>query len=158
MHANLPLLVQQALLHCCALHMLLQAVSGQQYDEEAQQSAHTSPSGNQGQAGDSPSVSLGLETKGPNLSQSDHARLTHANAHLSASLDTSAADAYQHIQQPATASDDGLVAGGSYNMQLHPAASVHATALVEDCMASDAETDLSSVGVRPGRRQHEKGW
>ena len=138
--------------------MLLQAVSGQQYDEEAQQSAHTSPSGNQGQAGDSPSVSLGLESRGLDLSLSEPALLPHANAHLSASLDTSGADMHQHMQQQPTASSDGLVAGGSYNMQLHPAASVHATALEEDCLASDAETDLSCVGIRPGRRQHDIGW
>lgn len=63
------------------------------------------------------------------------------------------ADASPDAQQT-TASNDGLVAVGSYDTQQDAvAASVHATALGEDLPASDADTDLSSVGLQPGRRQ-----
>ncbi len=138
----------------------LQAMSGQQFDEEAQQSAYKSVSASQGHADTSPSTSVGIGTASLDLMASVVAEPIHAAAaaaHPSTSADTSAAGLPQNVQQQTTASNDALAAGGLYDMQQHAAASVHATVSEEDCPASDAETDLSSVGLLSGRRQRDKG-
>ncbi len=139
----------------------LQAMSGQQFDEEAQQSAYKSVSASQGHADTSPSTSLGIGTASLDLMASVVAEPIHAAAaaaaHPSTSADASAAGLPQDVQQQTTASNDALAAGGLYDMQQHAAASVHATVSEEDCPASDAETDLSSVGLLSGRQQRDKG-
>ncbi|DBA69628.1 TPA: hypothetical protein ACH3X2_012691 [Trebouxia sp. C0005] len=135
-----------------------QAMSGQQFDEEAQQSAYMSVS--QGHADTSPSTSLGIRTASLDLMASVAAEPLYAAAaatHLATSADTSAAGLPQNVQQQTTASNDALAVGDSYDMQQHAAASVHATVSEEDCPASDAETDLSSVGLLSGRGQRDKG-
>ena len=135
-------------------------MSGQQFDEEAQQSAYKSVSASQGHADTSPSTSLGIGTASLDLMASVVAEPIHAAAaaaHPSTSADTSAAGLPQNVQQQTTASNDALAAGGLYDMQQHAAASVHATVSEEDCPASDAETDLSSVGLLSGRQQRDKG-
>lgn len=144
------------------LHLIsvcsLQAMSGQQFDEEAQQSAYMSVS--QGHADTSPSTSLGIRTASLDLMASVAAEPLYAAAaatHLATSADTSAAGLPQNVQQQTTASNDALAVGDSYDMQQHAAASVHATVSEEDCPASDAETDLSSVGLLSGRGQRDKG-
>ncbi len=138
----------------------LQAMSGQQFDEEAQQSAYKSVSASQGHADTSPSTSLGIGTASLDLMASVAAERLYAAAaaaHPATSADTSAAGLPHNVQQQTTASNDALAAGDSYDMQQHAAASVHATVSEEDCPASDAETDLSSVGLLSGRRQRDKG-
>lgn len=139
----------------------LQAMSGQQFDEEAQQSAYKSVSESQGHADTSPSTSLGIGTASLDLMASVAAEPLHAAAaaaaHLATSADTSAAGLPHNVQQQTTASNDALAAGDSYDMQQHAAASVQATVSEEDRPASDAETDLSSVGLLSGRRQHDQG-
>ena len=135
-------------------------MSGQQFDEEAQQSAYKSVSASQGHADTSPSTSVGIGTASLDLMASVVAEPIHAAAaaaHPSTSADTSAAGLPQNVQQQTTASNDALAAGGLYDMQQHAAASVHATVSEEDCPASDAETDLSSVGLLSGRQQRDKG-
>lgn len=134
-----------------------QAMSGQQYDEEAQQSAYIS-SESHGQIGTSPSVSVGARPPSAANSPAIQPSLVAAEAlavaqHL-VPTQASAADANAHEQQQTTASNDGLNAVGSYDAQQDAAAaSVHATALEEDLPASDAETDLSSVGLQRGRQR-----
>ncbi|DBB01117.1 TPA: hypothetical protein ACH3X1_001008 [Trebouxia sp. C0004] len=136
-----------------------EAMSGQQFDEEAQQSAYKSISDSKGHADTSPSTSVGIGTASLDLMASVAAEPLYAAAaaHPSTSADTSADGLPHNVQQQTTASNDALVAGGSTDMQQHAAASVHATVSEEDCPASDAETDLSSVGLLSGRRQHDKG-
>ena len=140
--------------------LALQAMSGQQFDEEAQQSAYKSVSESQGHADTSPSTSLGIGTGSLDLMASIAAEQLHAAAavaHPATSADASAAGLPHNVQQQTTASNDALAAGDSYDVQQHAAASVHATVSEEDCPASDAETDLSSVGLLSGRRQRDKG-
>lgn len=140
--------------------LALQAMSGQQFDEEAQQSAYKSVSESQGHADTSPSTSLGIGTGSVDLTASIAAEPLYAAAavaHPATSADASAAGLPHNVQQQTTASNDALAAGDSYDMQQHAAASVHATVSEEDCPASDAETDLSSVGLLSGRRQRGKG-
>lgn len=138
-----------------------EAMSGQQFDEEAQQSAYKSVSESQGHADTSPSTSLGIGTASLDLMASVAAEQLYAAAaaaaHPATSADTSAAGLPHNVQQQTTASNDALAAGDSYDMPQHAAASVHATVSEEDCPASDAETDLSSVGLLSGRRQRDKG-
>ena len=138
---------------------LAQALSGQQYDEEAQQSAYVSTeSHGHGGTGTSPSVSAGARASSANNSPASQPSLVAAEALAAAQhfvpAQASAADVNAHEQQQTTASNDGLVAAGSYDTQQDAAAaaSVHATAPEEDLQASDAETDLSSVGLQHGRR------
>ena len=128
------------------MFVVLQALSGQQYDEEAQQSAYKSTSGSHGQTDNSPSASFNLGPAGLSIVGS-------AAANHSLPVGTSANDTSKQIQQQMTASNEAFATDGSYERQQHAAASVHATALDEDFPASDAETDLSSVGLRPGRQQ-----
>ena len=134
---------------------VMQALSGQQYDEEAQQSAYISNESH-GQMGTSPSVSVGV--RAADAANSPASQRSHAAAKVSAATQHSGpAQAYAtgtcvNEQQQTTASNDGLVTAGSYDTLNAAAASVHATALEEDLPASDAETDLSSVGRQHGRR------
>lgn len=135
--------------------MSLQALSGQQYDEEAQQSVSKSASESHGQTDLSPSASVILGPAG--LHAVSPAAIPAAAAYQAASVDASANDASENVQQHTAASTEGVVAGGSYDMAQHAAASVHATVLEEDFPGSDADTDLSSVGLRPGRLQSAQG-
>ena len=133
-----------------------QALSGQQYDEEAQQSAYVATESH-GRTGTSPSVSLGAKASNANNSPASQPSLAAAETLAAAQhfvpAQASAANVNAHEQQQTTASNDGLVAGGSCDTQQDAAAaSVHATALEEDLPASDAETDLSSVGLQHGSR------
>lgn len=134
---------------------VMQALSGQQYDEEAQQSAYISNESH-GQIGTSTSVSLGV--RAADAANSPASQRSHAAAKVPAATQhsvpaqASATDTRVHEQQQTTASNDGLVAADSYDTLNAGAASVHATALQEDLPASDAETDLTSVGLQHGRR------
>lgn len=134
---------------------VVQALSGQQYDEEAQQSAYIS-NASHGLTGTSPSVSLGV--RAADATNSPASQPSHAAAEVpddrqhSVPAQASAADTCVNEQQQTTASNDGLAAAGSYDTLNAAAASVHAAALEEDLPASDAETDLSSVGLQRGRR------
>ena len=128
----------------------VQALSGQQFDDDAHQSGyHPVESGGQTHApvGARAQESLSSQCNGPVIAQAV------ASVQYYASADASAGDASDIAKQQTTASNDGLAAHDSYDTHQNAAASVHATALEEDVPASDAETDLSSVGLRPGRLQ-----
>lgn len=130
----------------------VQALSGQQFDDDAHQSAYQPvESGSQGH------TSGGVKMQDSPSSQRNSPEIAHAVAPAQhyMSADASAGDASNIAQQQTTASNDGgLDAHASYETHQDAAASVHATALEEDVPASDAETDLSSVGLRPSRLQH----
>ena len=135
----------------CDVSQLVQALSGQQYDEEAQQSACISTESH-GQIGTSQTVTANARASGANNSPASQPSLVAAEA-LAAGQHFVFTNVNVHEQQQTTASNDGLVAAGSYDTQdAAAAASVHATALDEDLPASDAETDLSSIGLQHGRR------
>ena len=143
---NIVLLVHQS----CDVSHRVQAFSGQQYDEEAQQSACISTE-SLGQIGTSPTVTANARASGANNSPASQPSLVAAEA-LADGQHFVPTNVNVHEQQQTTASNDGLVAAGSYDTQDAAAASVHATALDEDLPASDAETDLSSIGLQHGRR------
>lgn len=128
-----------------------QALSGQPYDEDAQQSAYSSPAPT--------GVSLGAGAANSPVSQpSGHvsAQALAAVQHF-VSAEVYAGDASVDVQQQTTASNDGLVAAGSYDTQQDAAASVHATALEGNLPGSDGETDLSSVGWQTGKQPRGRG-
>ena len=137
-----------------------QALSGQQYDEEAQQSAYIS-SESHGQTGTSRSVSVGARALGADDSPASQPSVVAAAAVAAQQhfvpAQASAANTSAHEQQQTTASNDDLVVGGSCDTQQDAgAASVHATVLEEDLPASDAETDLSSAGLQRGRHAQSR--
>ena len=132
--------------------MQLQARSGQQYDEEAQQSVHNDPAVSYSQDNASPSVSLDTAP----------AAIQYVPLPAVVSHGTSAHTAGDHShdhshanQQHATASNDGSPTGNSLQSQQNAAASIQATGHAEDTPASDAETDLSAIG--PVRVRHATG-
>ena len=136
-----------------------QALSGQPYDEEAQQSAYSSRD-SPGQTGVSPSVSLadaGTANSHGSQPSSHVAAQGLASIQHSVPAQVLAGNSSVNVQQQTTASNDGLVAGGSYDTQQDVAASVHATALEEELPASDGETDMSSADWQTGRQQHAQG-
>ena len=152
---HLQLKIVQSMHHSNDVICVVQALSGQQFDEEAQQSAYMS-NASHGLVGTSPSVSVGV--RAADAADSPASQPSHVAAQVpddtqhSVPAQASAADTCAIEQQQTTASNDGLVAAGSYDTLTAAAASVHATALEEDLPASDAETDLSSVGLQRGRQ------
>lgn len=137
-----------------------QALSGQPFDEEAQQSAYHSLE-SPGQTGMTPSTSLGddgIANNTPGSQPSSHVAaqgLTSVQHHVPA--DANAGDAFVIAQQQTTASNDGLIAGASYDTQQDAAASVHATDLDDELPASDGETNMSSAGRQTGQQQRAQG-
>lgn len=142
-----------------ATSVMLQALSGQPFDEEAQQSAYNSLE-SPGQTGMTPSTSLGDDgaANSPGSQPSSHmAAQGLTSVQQSVPAEGFAGDANVNAQQQTTASNDGLIAGASYDTQQDAAASVHATALDEELLASDGETNMSSAGWQTGRQQHAQG-
>lgn len=133
--------------------IVAEACSGQQFDEEAQQSVHNDPAVSYSQDNASPSVSLDTAPAAIHyvalpavVSHGTSARI--ADDH---SYNHNRADQQQHT----TASNDGSPTGNSLQSQQNVAASIQATGHDEDMPASDAETDLSAIG--PVRVRHATG-
>ena len=137
--------------------MQLQARSGQQYDEEAQQSVHNYPAVSYSQDNASPSVSLDTAPAAIHYVALPAVVPLGTSAHIAAdhSHDHSHEQNHANQQQHATASNDGSPTGNSLQSQQNVAASIQATAHDEDTPASDAETDLSAIG--PVRVRHATG-